>query len=796
MDDASTAEAPPVRPLSQASHRSSAARIGLHNQSSMDLGLDAAPSGATASAQEAKADTAGNGRGGEDSPHRRSASQEKKEVDEANTPRAHRRRPPHPGGERRGGGSVRGESKSRGRARMAPSHTEFARDLHRACAKGRVDQVDFLLSEFDDDPNTRDSAGATPLYIAARSGWGEVCGRLMQDTRVLPSKANRRGFTPLFTACLHGYLGVVQALTLGRDLRRMSAAATLSNGFTPLHAAAQNDHVTVVQRLCRSSFVDVNRRTKSGATPFYIACRKGAADCVTYLLGVPAVDVNTPTHHGGTPFFAACLYGHTDVVELLLRDPRVEVHSNTLDGCNGMWGAAVRDHRATVELLLRDGRVDPDHSDRVRVVCGVCCVLCAVRRVVCAVVCVVVCAVLVACMRTTGHTNERQRWPSTHTEGACTVCTCVVSRLCLGRCGFVWSVRQDGCSPLMVAVENGFYEVARALLTDTRVNAWKANNVRSTPFIAAACNGDMDLVELLLTTHQPQLPLPPLDLLNAVDADGHSAFFMASCNGSVSVVRYLLQVPGVEVQTWDATGYSPFIIAAANGHLATVEVLARTDRIQVGQPRVKGGPTALYVACEANHVEVVEFLLSDARVDVHANDAQVCSCVMCGTGTWCVMGAWMCVCVCGNGCGDDTTSPILCGRICFHPVFVSRAAHHSTPRVETATWVSSRFCSRTGALTRTLPPSRVQPPSFLPPATGTSAPCACWCHFPPSTSRLRYPTAFVHFRWLLRMAMTGCVDFWLWSCWTDLGVIHKVPCGVRCFVIFCFCFGCVHLCWL
>ena len=39
------------------------------------------------------------------------------------------------------------------------------------------------------------------------------------------------------------------------------------------------------------------------------------------------------------------------------------------------------------------------------------------------------------------------------------------------------------------------------------------------------------------------------------------------------------------------------------------------------------------------------------------------------------------------------------------------------------------------------------------------------------------------------MAMTGCVDFWLWSCWTDLGVIHKVPCGVRCFVIFCFCFG-------
>ena len=170
----------------------------------------------------------------------------------------------------------------------------------------------------------------------------------------------------------------------------------------------------------------------------------------------------------------------------------------------------------------------------------------------------------------------------------------------------------------MVAVENGHFEACRLLVADTRVEPWRQNEAKSTPFIAAACNGDMDIVEFLCG-------LPGSDaLLNHKDADGHSAFFMACCNGSISVVRYLASKPGIEVAAFDPSGYSPFIIAAANGHLAVVQHLAADEsRVNIGKPRVKGGPTALHVACEAGHVSVVEFLLADPRTDVSCNDRQV-----------------------------------------------------------------------------------------------------------------------------------------------------------------------------
>ena len=439
---------------------------------------------------------------------------------------------------------------------------EFMKDIIDATTEGRVEVVRFLLPSVA-DPNARlGSSGATLMYIAARGGWGQICAALLEDPRVKPAQPNKRGFTPLFAAALHGHVGAVQALSSALAAKRgVDVTAGLANGFTPLHAAAQNDHDNVVDRLAMNPRVDINRRAKSGATAVFVAARKGAAKALKVLLRFESVDPSKPTYAGNTPLFVASINGHLSCVRLLMSHPAVDVAGNGPDGCTPIWGAATNNHLEILRVLLEDGTIYPDTPDKVR------------------------CAVVLSAQ------------PGSHLVPV-----------------------QDGNTPLLVAVENGHFEAAKLLVADTRVEPWRANNVNSTPFIAAACNGDMDIVEFLAA----QAGTP--QLLNIADADGHTAFFMACCNGSLSVVRYLAARPDVEVQSFDPSGYSPFIIAAANGHLAVVELLAADEsRVTVGTPRVPGGPTALLVACEAGQAEVVRFLLSDERVDVSCNDHQVCN---------------------------------------------------------------------------------------------------------------------------------------------------------------------------
>ena len=263
----------------------------------------------------------------------------------------------------------RGESHSPSptpRMKVPAAPAEFMAELWDACEHGRVDVVTFLLPSLPDPNVLRPSTGATPLYTAARAGHGQVCGVLLADKRVDPTKPNKRGFSPFFAAALHGHVGVIQALATPEALARgVDVSVGLPNGFTPLHAAAQNNYPNVVERLARHPHVDVNKRAKSGATATYIAARKGSTSALMTLLNMKDVDPAKSTYAGNSPLFCSCLYGHLSAVKLLLANAKVDINAKNTDGCTAMWAAASRGHMDILRLLLEDGRMFPDTPDKV-----------------------------------------------------------------------------------------------------------------------------------------------------------------------------------------------------------------------------------------------------------------------------------------------------------------------------------------------------------------------------------------------------------------------------------------------
>ncbi|KAF2068481.1 hypothetical protein CYY_010191 [Polysphondylium violaceum] len=151
--------------------------------------------------------------------------------------------------------------------------------LHWAAAKDKRDIVQYLVKECNQDVNTKDDGGWSPLLSAASSSFVHMVALLLQNSAD-PNSMNDSKRTALHYASSKGRTDIVDLLlNYGAKNRKDET------GAAPIHraAAAPNGAAATVERLLKSD-ANINSTNSNGDTAAHIAAEYGNEDVMDVLL--------------------------------------------------------------------------------------------------------------------------------------------------------------------------------------------------------------------------------------------------------------------------------------------------------------------------------------------------------------------------------------------------------------------------------------------------------------------------------------------------------------------------------
>ncbi|CAI2187073.1 18297_t:CDS:2 [Funneliformis geosporum] len=109
--------------------------------------------------------------------------------------------------------------------------------------------------------------------------------------------------------------------------------------------------------------------------------------------------------------------------------------------------------------------------------------------------------------------------------------------------------------------------------------------------------------------------LYPATCLESKDEFGNTALHMASANGHLEIVEFIIQALGSllerVVSMQNNSGNTPLHWSALNGHEKVVKLLIKSGAD--AKIKNKSGRTPIYEAQQNNHEKIVEFLLTNVN---------------------------------------------------------------------------------------------------------------------------------------------------------------------------------------
>jgi ankyrin repeat protein len=103
---------------------------------------------------------------------------------------------------------------------------------------------------------------------------------------------------------------------------------------------------------------------------------------------------------------------------------------------------------------------------------------------------------------------------------------------------------------------------------------------------------------------------------------GDSPLIHACRIGSIGSVRWLVFAAGVNVYGVNKNGYTALCIEAQNGHIEVVQFLVCEAKVDVNRQAAGSGFTPLYLAIQAGPFYIVRWLVKDGKAAVNEYVAQ------------------------------------------------------------------------------------------------------------------------------------------------------------------------------
>jgi len=158
--------------------------------------------------------------------------------------------------------------------------------------------------------------GTRPMHLAVKTGNKDAV-RLLLSAGANPSLADKRGLTPLMSACR-----VCNGFRVARELLRAGADACSAdrNGSTAAHYAAREGHEDLLELVLAKAPVALSQPDRDGRTPLFVAAANGRDGAVRCLLALGAKQPASGVGSVGArcPLQAAVRLNHGEVARILV----------------------------------------------------------------------------------------------------------------------------------------------------------------------------------------------------------------------------------------------------------------------------------------------------------------------------------------------------------------------------------------------------------------------------------------------------------------------------------------------
>ncbi|MBS0203473.1 MAG: ankyrin repeat domain-containing protein [Planctomycetes bacterium] len=334
--------------------------------------------------------------------------------------------------------------------------------------------------------------------------------------------------------------------------QKTNVNAAQADGMTALHWAVYHDDLNITKQLIAAG-ADAKVTNRYGVTPLSLACRNGNADVVEVLLEAGA-DANSLLAGGETPLMTAARTGRVGPVKALIAKG-ANVNARERKGQTALMWAAAEGHVDVVETLLK-----ADADFRTPLASGFTPLFFAVREGKA--------PVAFRLLEAGVSINETMRKAGTGSGKA--------------------------TSPLIMAIENGHFELAADLLkagadpndrpagyAALHAITWVRKPIRGDgdpPPIGSGNLSSLDLVRRLIA-HKADVNLrleKGESGRGRFTTTGSTPFLLASRTGDVPLMRLLVEL-GANPKLNNADQSSPLLAASGVGALADGDEAAATE---------------------------------------------------------------------------------------------------------------------------------------------------------------------------------------------------------------------------